>query len=458
MSLTKEHISILAIVAITSFMGTFLISSVNIALPAIEADFGLNAVSLSWIVTGFLLATAIFLLPVGRLADSKGIRRLFRIGLIIFTLTSLLCGIALNGLSLIFFRFLQGAGAALTTTTGPAILVSAFPAKQRGRVLGISVSGVYLGLATGPLLGGFLTQALGWRSIFFFSALMGLGSIILAFLFLGKDGILGDRKYVNLKGLLFYMPGLFLMVFGSSWIPSITGWIMIGLGVFLLVAFWLNERKSRAPIFDTRLFSENRLFTYSNLAALINYSATYAIVFFLSLYLQKIQLLSPREAGSVLIAQPVMMALFSPLAGRLSDRIQPRYLATLGMSMCTLGLVAFAFIGPDTSLGVIITILVFVGLGFALFSSPNMNTIMSSVDRQQYGIASGTSATMRVLGQMTSMTIATIFFALLFQGKSIAAVSDDLFLQAQFLGFLTFSIIGATGIYFSFNRGKMIRE
>ncbi|MDX9942886.1 MAG: MFS transporter [Bacteroidales bacterium] len=458
MKWTKEYISILAIVAITSFMGTFLISSVNIALPAIETEFGLNAVSLSWLVTGFLLASAILLLPVGRLADSKGIRRLFRIGLLVFTLTSLLCGFAPNGLMLIFFRFLQGTGAALTTTTGPAILVSAFPPKQRGRVLGISVSGVYLGLATGPLFGGFLTQAFGWRSIFFLSALMGLGSIILAFLFLGRDGVLGDRQPIKLKGLLLYMPGLFLMVFGSSWIPSLTGWGMIALGVIFLFAFWFHERRSTAPIFDTRLFSENRLFTFSNLAALINYSATYAIVFFLSLYLQKIQLLSPREAGSVLIAQPAMMALFSPVAGRLSDRIQPRYLATLGMSMCTLGLAAFAFLGPETSLEIIVGILIFVGLGFAFFSSPNMNTIMGSVNRQQYGIASGTSATMRVLGQMASMTIVTIFFALLFEKQSVAAVNDTLFLKAQFWGFLTFAAIGATGIYFSFNRGKLARE
>jgi EmrB/QacA subfamily drug resistance transporter len=458
MTWTKEHISILAIAAITSFMGTFLISSVNIALPAIETEFGLDAVSLSWMVTAFLLASAILLLPVGRLADSKGIRRLFKIGLIIFTLTSLLCAIAPNGMLLIFFRFLQGTGAALTTTTGPAILVSVFSPQQRGRVLGISVSAVYLGLATGPLFGGLLTQSLGWRSIFYLSTLMGLGAIVVAYLYLGRDGVRGARQIINLKGLFFYMPGLFLLVFGSSWIPGTTGWIMLALGFVLLVVFWLHEKRSEAPVFDTKLFSKNRLFAFSNLAALINYSATFAIVFFLSLYLQKIQMLSPREAGSILIAQPIMMAIFSPLAGRLSDRVQPRYLATLGMSMCTLGLAAFAFLGPETSIGLIVGILIFVGLGFAFFSSPNMNTIMGSVDRHQYGIASGTSATMRVLGQMTSMTIATIFFALLFSGESVNAISNEVFLKAQFWGFLTFAAIGSSGIYFSYNRGSVVRE
>ena len=458
MTWTKEHISILSVAAITSFMGTFLISSVNIALPAIETDFRLSAVSLSWLVTAFLLASALLLLPVGRLADSKGIRRLFKVGLVIFTITSLACAIAPSGLLLIIFRFLQGIGAALTTTTGPAILVSVFPAQQRGRVLGISVSAVYLGLATGPLLGGFLTQAFGWRSIFYMSAILGLAANFVAFTFLGKDGPKMAIKKINLKGLLLYMPGLFFLVFGSSGIPEIKGWIFLFSGIILMILFCLHEHRSDSPVFNTRLFSQNRLFAFSNLAALINYSATFAIVFFLSLYLQKIQLFSPREAGSILIAQPIMMAIFSPLAGQLSDRFQPRYLATLGMSFCTLGLGMLAFLSPDTSIAIIISILVFVGLGFALFSSPNMSTIMGSVNREQYGIASGSAATMRVLGQIISMTIATIFFAVLFQGESVQAISNEVFMKAQFWGFLTFTAIGATGIYFSFNRGKVLRE
>jgi len=457
MNYTKEHISILAIAALTSFMGTFLISSVNIALPSIEKDFGLDAVSLSWMVTAFLLASAILLLPVGRLADSKGIRKLFKVGLVIFTTTSLLCAIAPSGYLLIFFRFLQGIGAALTTTTGPAILVSVFPGQQRGRVLGISVSAVYLGLATGPLFGGFLTQSFGWRSIFYMSAILGLAANFVAFTFLGKDGAKMTIKKINLKGLFLYMPGLFFLVFGSSSIPEVKGWIFLFSGIILMILFWLHEQRSDSPVFNTRLFSQNRLFAFSNLAALINYSATFAIVFFLSLYLQKIQLFSPREAGGILIAQPLMMAIFSPLAGRLSDRFQPRYLATIGMSFCTLGLGMFAFLRPDTSIAIIISILVFVGLGFALFSSPNMSTIMGSVNREQYGIASGSAATMRVLGQIISMTIATIFFAVLFQGESVQAISNEVFMKAQLWGFLTFAAIGTTGIYFSFNRGKVVR-
>lgn len=458
MNWTRKQTSILGIVAVTSYMGTFLISAVNIALPSIERSFGLDAVRLSWVVTAFLLATAMFLLPVGRWGDLTGIRRLFKVGVVIFTLASLGSGFAVSGFWLILCRFIQGIGAAFTSTTGPAILVSAFLPQHRGRVLGFSVSAVYLGLASGPFIGGFLTQYLGWRSIFFVATALGILTSSIAFLFLGRDGQPAAAiKKIDLKGTVFYMLGLVALVFGSSRIPAASGWLIMGGGTLALVVFWMLEARSKGPVIDTRLFTQNRLFAFSNLAALINYSATFAIVFLLSLYLQKIHGLSPRDAGMVLIAQPVMMAIFSPLAGRLSDRIQPRYLATMGMSMCTAGLAAFAFLASTTPLWLVVALLIWVGLGFALFSSPNMNTIMGSVDKHQYGLASGTSATMRVLGQIASMTIATLFFAGLFGNQAIEAVSGTLFMQAVKWGFASFALIGAAGIYFSYNRGSLAR-
>ena len=200
------------------------------------------------------------------------------------------------------------------------------------------------------------------------------------------------------------------------------------------------------------------MFAFSNLAALVNYSATFSIIFLLSLYLQKVKGLAPRDAGVILVSQPIVMAIFSPIAGRLSDRIQPRFLATIGMTMCTLGLAAFAFLSESTPIVIIVFLLFWVGLGFALFSSPNMNTIMSSVEKSQLGLASGTAATMRVVGQIISMTIATIFFAVLFQKQSVEIVSNQIFLKALKLGFISSAIIALSGIYFSFSRGKLTRE
>jgi EmrB/QacA subfamily drug resistance transporter len=456
---TKKQVSILAIVAITSFMGTFLISSINIALPAIEKSLGLNAITLSWVVNSFLLATAMFLLPVGRWGDLTGIRRLFKLGVVIFTLSSLLCGMVGSGGWLIALRFIQGIGAAFSSTTGPAILVSAFPPQHRGRVLGISVAAVYLGLAFGPFAGGFITQYLGWRSIFFIASGLGVVTTAIAFIFLGKDEPnRNDATRMNLKGTVFYMIGLVALVYGSSNIPSIMGWVLMLGGVLSLGIFWLFESRSAMPVIDTTLFTKNRLFAFSNLAALINYSATFAIVFLMSLYLQKIMGLSPRNAGTILIAQPIVMAIFSPVAGRFSDRIEPRYLATAGMTICSIGLAALAFLSASTPIWFIVIVLLWVGFGFALFSSPNMNTIMSSVSKTQYGLASGTAATMRVIGQIVSMTIATLYFAGFMGNQPIEIVPDHLFISAVRFGFITFSIISLAGIYFSYNRGKISRE
>ncbi len=459
MNWTKKQISILVIVAASSFFGTFLISSVNIALPAIEKDFGLDAVTLSWVVTSFLLSTAMFLLPVGRWGDLSGIRRLYKTGMVIFTVSSLLSGFATSGYWLIAMRFLQGIGAAFSSTTGAAILVSAFLPQHRGRVLGMSVSGVYLGLAFGPFFGGFLTQYLGWRSIFFMASGFGLLITIIGFLFLGKDEIQQKaRTKLDFKGTVFYMLGLVSLTYGSARIPQIFGWSLMGAGVLFLIIFWMLENRSENPVLETRLFTHNRLFAFSNMAALINYSATFSIIFLLSLYLQKVKGLSPRDAGSILVAQPIVMALFSPVTGRLSDKIQPRYLATIGMTMCTIGLAAFAFLSETTPIVLIVVLLFWVGTGFALFSSPNMNTIMSSVQKNQLGLASGSASTMRVVGQIVSMTIATLFFAFLFNKQAVETVANPLFLKALRLGFITFATISLAGIYFSFNRGKMERE
>lgn len=452
---TKKQISIVSVVAVSSFLGTFLISAVNIALPGIEKSFGLDAVALSWVVTSFLLATAMFLLPVGRWGDLTGIRKLFKIGVVIFTISSFLCGFSLSGNWLILFRFLQGFGSAFSSTTGPAILVSAFLPTHRGRVLGISVSAVYLGLAFGPVAGGFLTQSFGWRSIFYVSGSLGIVTSVISILFLGKDEpFTGISKKTDLKGTFFYMLGLIALVYGSSRIPALSGWLTMLGGTASLFVFWFFENRSLQPVIDTKLFTQNRLFAFSNLAALINYSATSAIIFFLSLYLQKIQGFSPREAGAILVAHALMMAIFSPIAGRLSDHFQTRYFTSIGMAMCSLGLAAFAFLGEASPVWFIVVVLLWVGLGFALFSSPNMNTIMSSVQKFQLGQASGTAASMRVVGQIISMTIATLFFAGMFGSKSIENVSDELFLHAMKYGFISFSLISVMGIYFAYSRKK----
>lgn len=449
---------VLPIIALSSFLGTFLISAVNIALPSIGLQFELSPVMLSWIVTAFLLSTAMFLLPVGRWADSKGIRKVYKIGIVLFTLATLLIPLSPSGSWMIGLRFLQGIGAAFMNTTGQAILVSGYPVQQRGRVLGISVSATYMGLAMGPFIGGYLTQYAGWPALFWLSGGVGIVVCFIAFRFLGRDLKPEEpTQRPHLRGVLFYMAGLTALVYGSARIPDSTGWILMVAGVVSIVLFIRFESKSQSPVIDIKLFTHNRLFGFSNLAALINYSATTAIVFFLSLYLQQVQGFQPRVAGLILVAQPIMMSLFSPLVGRLSDRVQPRYLASAGMAMCSVGLGAFALLGESTPVGVIVAILLWEGIGFALFSSPNMNTIMSSVEKRNLGVASGTAASMRVVGQIVSMTVVTLLFSLFFGEKLMNEVPNTQFLKAMKWGFTIFAALGFSGIYFSLNRGRLNR-
>ncbi len=458
MESNRKLIPVILVVMVTSFMGTFLISSINIALPAIARSFGLSAVMVSWVVTSFLLSSAMFLLPAGRWGDLAGVRRLFRAGAVVFTLSTLLCGLSGSGGWLIASRFLQGIGAAFTNTSGAAILVAAFPPRHRGRVLGMSVSAVYLGLAFGPFAGGLLTQHLGWRSIFLISSALAAVTTVLAFAFLGGDEASpGDGGKAGIREMACYMAGLVAIVCGSSWIPAPGGWVLMAAGALLLVMFWLGQQRSPRPVIDTRLFTHNRLFAFSNLAALVNYSATFAIVFLLSLYLQKVRGLTPRDAGAILMAQPVVMAFVSPLAGRLSDRMQPRILTSAGMALSALGLACLALLTASTPLGAIVLLLAGIGSGFALFSAPNMCTIMGSVDRSRYGLASGTAATMRVVGQIASMTIVTLFFASWFGGQAMGDVPAALFLGAMKWAFAAFALICSLGIHLSCSRGKVPR-
>jgi MFS family permease len=340
-------------------------------------------------------------------------------------------------------------------TTGMPIMISVFPPGDRGKMLGINVSAVYLGLSMGPFFGGFLTQQLGWRSIFLICIPVGLIAVILTFIKLKKFTDTKHQDGIDFFGSLCYIFALIGLVYGSINLGKNFGWMWFITGIFFFVLFLVQSNRTKFPVFEIRLFTRNRLFAFSNLAALINYSATFAIVFLLSLHLQKVKALSPQAAGIILISQPIVMTLLSPVAGRLSDRWEPRLLASLGMFLNAVGLFLLSTISQSTSNGTIVALLLFMGFGFALFSSPTMNTIMSSVERKHYGIASGTSATMRVLGQMVSMSVATMIFAFYFGSGQIKNVPVPVFVKSEQISFLVFGCLCLTGVYFSFSRGKL---
>ena len=452
---SAAKLSALIIASISSFLTPYMISSVNIALPAIGKEFKSDAVLLSWVATSYLLAAAVSLVPFGKLADIYGRKKVFLSGQIIVTVTSLLAAISVSAPMLIIFRIFQGVGGAMIFATGIAILTSVYPPHERGRVLGIAVAAVYIGLSCGPFFGGWLTQHFSWRSIFFINIPLGLSIIWLVLWKLKGEwrGAQGDK--FDLTGSVIYGAAIVGIMYGITIIPDLASiWIILA-GILALAGFVKWETKVRYPVFEVSLFIENRTFAFSCLAALINYSATFAVAFLLSLYLQYIKGLSPQGAGVVLIAQPIVMAVFSPLAGKLSDRIEPRVIASLGMALTTLGLILLALITHNTTLLYIVVSLMVLGFGFALFSSPNMNAIMSSVAKKYYGIASGSVGTMRVLGQMLSMGIATLVFALFIGRAEILPELYPALIKSIKIAFIIFSGLCAAGIFFSLSRGDL---
>lgn len=418
----------------------------------------MGAVLMAWVATSFLLSAAIFLIPFGRLADIYGRKKVFLNGVIVFTISSVLTALSVSGLMLILCRALQGIGASMIFGTGVAILTSVFPAGERGRALGINVAAVYLGLSLGPFAGGIITQHLGWRYIFWLN--LPLGLIILAVVSwkLKGEWIGAKGAKFDFVGSLILGLGLVLVMYGFSKLTSISGVGLTVLGLIFLAFFVMYELKAESPVVNINLFRYNTVFAFSNLAALINYSATFAVAFLLSLYLQYIKGLTPQEAGFVLVSQPIIQAVFSPVAGRISDRIEPRTVASLGMAITFTGLVLLSFLGYNSPLGFIIPCLVLLGFGFALFSSPNTNAIMSSVEKRSYGVAGAMVSAMRNVGMMLSMGIVMMIFALYIGQVEIIPEYYPFFVKSVRIAFVVFAVMCFGGIFASLARGKMNRE
>ncbi len=449
--------SALFVATLTSFVGPFMISSVNVALPTIQVELQLNAVQLSWIATSYLLAVAVGLVPAGKIADIRGRKRVFATGLGVYTVGATVAAFADSVTTLICLRVVQGLGAAMFVTTGMAILTSIFPPQKRGRVIGIYVAAVYVGLSVGPFVGGLMTQYLGWRSIFFLMLPLGTFSLWLTLRHLKGEWYGEQGQQLDLIGCLLYASAILALVYGASRLPSGIGVFLVTAGSVLLTCFILQQKRSRYPVFEVALFASNKVFAFSSLAALLNYSATFAVTFLVSLYLQYIKGMSPQAAGSVLMAQPVVMALLSPLAGRLSDLIEPRLLATTGMAITVVGVFLFSTLQPSTPLVLIITNLILLGIGFALFSSPNMSAIMGAVEKRHYGLASGMVATMRLLGQICSMAVATVVLALLVGREAIVPSNYERFLLSIQTVFMISAGLCFCGIYFSWFRGSVLK-
>jgi EmrB/QacA subfamily drug resistance transporter len=444
---------VLVVTTISAFAASFANSSVNVALPAIGSEFHLGGVALNWVVTAFVLASSILVMPMGRLGDLFGRQRVFLIGLVVYASGGLFSALAPNEILLLAARILCGSGAAMVLGTSTAILVSAYPPAERGKVLGINVGMVYFGLSVGPPLGGVIVQTLGWRSLFVIQALLGVLVIVQLVLWLKGNEKVHREGGFDLAGSALFALGLALLLIGLSDLPQVMGIALAAAGTVVLGVFWVYESRVANPVLPVTLFTKNRTFAFSNLAATISYSATFAVAFFLSLYLEVVRGLPPSVAGLVLVVQPLVQAAFSPLTGRMSDKVSPGLLASSGMALTAVGLGALAFLDATTPLPLAIGALVLLGMGFALFSSPNTNAIMGSVEKRDLGVASATVSTMRGIGMMLSMGLTLVLLSLILGKSAVSPETADQFLLALRWGFSISAVLCALGILASLARG-----
>lgn len=439
---------------ITAFITSFMSSALNLSVPSLENYFSSNASTVSWVVAAYTLTVAALSLPIGKIADSRGRRIVFLTGAIGFSIFSFLSIFSKSIGMIIAFRVLQGSSAAMIFATQNAILISAFPHSVQGKMLGSSVAATYVGLTAGPVFGGMLNTYFGWKAIFLVSSGIAFIAFILSIFVIPEDKIevtnSGKPDYI---GSLMYVAAVFMSLFGMSNITaSNLAKPIFAAGIVFIALFFMYESKRENPIMKVSMFTGSKTFTFSNIAALLNYGATFAISYTLSIYLQMVKGFSSNIAGLVLILMPAIQAVLSPVMGSISDRVRPAYLASFGMGLCAAALGMFSFVSENSSISYIGAALVIAGTGFAMFSSPNNNAIMNCVEPKDYGIANSIIATMRNYGQSSGMAIINIITVLILGNGTLEAARSADIISMIHISFVVFSIICVVGIVFSMSR------
>jgi EmrB/QacA subfamily drug resistance transporter len=456
--LTRTELTgLLITVSLASFITPLIATGVNIALPLISHDFSIAAAHVGWVQTSFLLMYALFLFPFGKLSDRIGKRSIFLTGLLCQIAGFFVASVSSSLTTLLIGMALAGFGSAQVLSVSVPLLTTNYPFKERGKVIGINTAAVYVAAALGPFIGGMLAAYFGWHSLFQIMLPACLLALCIAWFVLPKTSSGNDAQKApfDVFGAFLYIVAAFLVIMGIINIAEgayAVVILLIGIIVSALCLWW--EMKHPDPVFPVNLFRESKIFRNSSLAALINYGSTYAVALLLSFYLQHVKDFSSAVAGTILITQPIVMAILTPLFGKLSDRIDPRILATLGMAIIAASLFVLSLLTSSTPISMIILILIILGCGFSVFASPNMNSIMSSVPDRHAGSASATAGTMRVFGQLISMAVVTIAFSSMLGSVVISKEIADQLLNVQSIVFVALGLFCTIGIWFSYARGK----
>jgi EmrB/QacA subfamily drug resistance transporter len=444
----------LASISISTFCVSITMSAVNIAVPAIALDFNANAILVSWVPTAFLLSNAIFLIPAGRAADIYGRKKIFLIGMSIFCLSCLMAVLAPNIEILLITRLLQGFGGALAFATGLAIIMSIFTSENRGSAIGFAAGTLYFGLSCGPVVGGWFTEHFSWRIVFLFPLVLGTISIVMI-IFRLKGEWKNDRpgKIDWLGGIIFAVATSCLFI-GISFVPSMQAIFLFGIGALFMMIFIYQQTQSDYPLIHFKAIIENRMFSRSLMGNLCIYWSNYPFIFLFSLYLQFIRGMSPADAGQIMVLQPLTMAIVAPIAGRLSDQFEPRIIATTGCLIMTFAYIILQWLDVTTSIIIICIAMVIQGLGFGLFTTPNNNAALSSLDKTRYGIGTALLNFSRVSGNMMGTAMVLLLVSLFIGRVEITPQQYPALFNVVSIALGVSFFMTLSGAYFSHSRGN----
>lgn len=448
--------AVLTAVCVAQFMTPLMLTAVGVALPSIGREFSASAQQLGLVEQLYVLSLAISMLTFGRLGDLVGRVKIFLIGLLLFTVFTASLGFVESMEMFLIQRFFQGMGGSMLLSGSMALVASVFPMEIRGRKVGIVSAFTYSGLSLGPVLGGFITSHIGWRYIFWLVVPFGLAACFLCIFRLSDDFRSARRETMDWQGSLIFALGVAPIMLGASHLGQWkTGPLLIFVGLALFSLFILWETRTVNPLLDLSTFARNRFLTLSCLTAMGSYASTFGLTFFMSLYLQYALGLSPRNAGFILLIQPLTQMLVSPLTGRITDRSTPVRVANFGIIAICIGLISIAVtVGFGASLWLIVVELLLIGSGFGVFITPNTVAILGSVTAQQYGMASGIIGTMRTMGMVISMTTITLILSLFMGGQPVTQETVPVFVTSMQVGLLAFAAFSCSGVIMSMARGR----
>ncbi len=458
---------VLAITSLGALLSALTSGTLVIALPDILRDLHTDLFALLWIVVGYTLVATVLVLNAGRLADMVGRSRTYVLGVSIFTVASVLCGLAPTAETLVGARIVQGIGGALLMATAPAIVTDVFPRWELGRALGINAMVVGAGLMLGPILGGFLT-AFGWRTVFWFNVPLGVVGAVLAAVVITDPHPPTGRRSFDIAGSALYLVGLMaLMVslaFGGLY-GWTTPWVLGGIVTFVvaLPAFVWVESRVAEPLLDLGLF-RNRLFAMGNLTGLLNGIARNSVLFLLVFYLQGARGYDPVMAGILLAPLAAGLLVLSPISGALADRFGSRGLATLGMVVTGIGLAGLLTLQVDTPYWQLALWQLVIGAGSGLFNSPNTSAVMGVVPPAQRGVGAGARMMLTQSGFVVSIALAIGLVTTAMDPKVLLAVFSgtqtgargidlDPFIGALHVAFAAGVLASALGALASLMRG-----